>query len=348
MNDMANVRRLLGALATGLALIVGSTAPVTAQTNDRQVAAQVAFDKAKELFEAKKYDQACKLLEHSLELDPTMGTRFQLARCYEKIGRLASAWAKYIEVADAAKVAKMARREEAARSRAAEVKSRISHLTIAVPDTVARLPGLQIQHNGVPMGRALWGTAMPVDGGAQKVVATAKGYTSWSSEETVAAEGANVTVTIPMLSKVPESSPAPTAVPIAIPSATTEPEKPDQSPVDSTQEIVGVVMAGAGVLAMGASIVVGVMAKARYDDSEDHCIDNYCDTEGIEEGDGARAQGTAATVVFGIGAAALVGGLIVWLVAPDEPEPAAATEFGVRFSVAPSNEGSQLLLNGVW
>ena len=53
---------------------------------------------------------ACEKLAKSQSLDPGMGTQYRLAECYEKLGRLASAYEQYTAVADAAKAAKKADR----------------------------------------------------------------------------------------------------------------------------------------------------------------------------------------------------------------------------------------------
>src|SRR5687768_12013927 len=62
-------------------------------------AAEVAFDEAIALSEAGKYEEACSKFEESDRLDHAMNTLFNLADCYEKIGRIASAWEAFSKVA---------------------------------------------------------------------------------------------------------------------------------------------------------------------------------------------------------------------------------------------------------
>ena len=83
---------------------------------------------------AGKYDDACPKLEESQRLAPAIGTKFNLADCYEHTGRLASAWAAFLSVAASAKNANQGAREKAARDRAAALEPKLSRLAVVVPD----------------------------------------------------------------------------------------------------------------------------------------------------------------------------------------------------------------------
>ena len=116
--------------------------PARAQgEGERAAAAQALFDEAMRLMKAEQTAAACPKLEESQRLDPGMGTEFRLAECYEKVGKLASAWAKFVSVADSAAVARLSERETVARQRAQALVPRLSKLVISVPREVAATPG---------------------------------------------------------------------------------------------------------------------------------------------------------------------------------------------------------------
>ncbi len=125
--------RLL-ALAMFLAALLSGGRDARADT----AAAQALFDAAKQLMAQGKYADACPRLEESQRLDPGIGTQFNLAACYEQLGRTASAWSMFLEVAGASKAAGQLEREKVARQRAAALEPRLIRLTITAP---GRLPG---------------------------------------------------------------------------------------------------------------------------------------------------------------------------------------------------------------
>ena len=89
--------------------------------------------RARALMKAKNYAEACPKLAESQRLDPGIGTQFHLADCYENQGKLASAWATFLEVASLAAASNQPDREKAAKARAARLEPRLPRLTIVVP-----------------------------------------------------------------------------------------------------------------------------------------------------------------------------------------------------------------------
>src|SRR5262249_2265450 len=91
--------------ALGMATLFWLSSATAAFAQADPASAQTLFDQAKQLMADGKYRDACPKLEESQRLDPGPGTLFQLASCYEKIDRTATAWAAFLEVAAAAKAA---------------------------------------------------------------------------------------------------------------------------------------------------------------------------------------------------------------------------------------------------
>jgi hypothetical protein len=273
-------------------------------TPAEKATAQALFDDARRLASAGQFAQACPKFEESLRLDRGIGTQFHLANCYEQAGRTASAWTTFIEVASAAKEAKQPERERVARERVAALEPKLSRLTVIV---AARAPdGLVVKRDGLVVGKAQWGTALPIDPGAHTITAVAPAKKAWQKSIDVPGSGGAVTATVPELAD--EAEP---------PSRAPEPAPAHSSdrPRGEGQRRLGLVVAGIGVVGLTTSGVLGLLAKAKYNTADD-CDDRGCGSRSVEIRDSAFARGNVATIVFAIGAAATVGGAGLWLTAP--------------------------------
>src|SRR5262245_31700795 len=77
--------------------------PVPAKrTPEAMATAKSLFEKGLALQGSGKIDEACKMFESSLLLDPQIGTRLNVAECRELRGRLVEAHALFSEAADEA------------------------------------------------------------------------------------------------------------------------------------------------------------------------------------------------------------------------------------------------------
>src|SRR5262245_31572922 len=66
----------------------------------QQTIAEGLFREGRQAMRKGDYAAACPSLAESQRLDPSPGTLLNLAICEEQLGHLATAWAKYREVAD--------------------------------------------------------------------------------------------------------------------------------------------------------------------------------------------------------------------------------------------------------
>src|SRR5262245_52199416 len=71
----------------------------TVPSDDERAAAQVLFDEGRKLLKDEKIELACAKFAESMRLDHAVGTQLNLADCYEKLGRTASAWINWVEAA---------------------------------------------------------------------------------------------------------------------------------------------------------------------------------------------------------------------------------------------------------
>ena len=331
----------------------GRDAIADASAADR-AAARALFDQGRTLTSQGKYAEACPKFEESQRLDPGIGTQFNLADCFERTGRTATAWAMFLDVASAARQAGQKDREKVARARAAALDPKLSRLSVTVAEEA---PGLEVKRDGSSMGKALWGTAVPVDPGTHTIEASAPGRKPWVQKIEVPATATETKVSIPALepeaaapeAPVPTNSatapvasappPLPAAKPPA-PSATAPAPIPEQpSNPGSTQRIAGWIVGGAGLVGLGVAGFLTLGAKSKADDAKPYCVsDTECvDPEGVRLRDDAIRQANIATIVGGIGAAALVGGVVLYLTAPSASSSAAsATRAAPALAIGPN------------
>jgi hypothetical protein len=108
--------------------------------------------------------------------------------------------------------------------------------------------------------------------------------------------------------------PAPPLAPVVVPRAPYHPLPPSPAPSSSPRRWVGIVVAGAGVVALGVGGGVALAAKGRYDSVTGDCPAAGCNEHGFDVRTSARSQADVATIVMVAGAGVVVGGgLLGWL-----------------------------------
>jgi hypothetical protein len=332
----------------GVALVIAATgftassARAQAPSPRDNVAAEALFEDARNLVAAGKYAEACPKFADSERLGPSPSTLLNLANCWEKLGRTATAWATYREAASAANAVGRKDYLLTAQRRADGLAPKLAHLTVTIGQPYA---GLQVKRDGVVVDAAEWGTAIPVDVGSHSVEASAPGRRAWAVAIQVAQDGAQASVTVPPLEEAPaEAAAVPVSAAPPVSSSSVPPSPPESVPEPTsssggTQRVVAVVVAAVGVVGIGIGTGLAISAKNKYDESigNGQCNPNdlnVCNSTGVSERDDARQSGDIATVAFGVGAAAIVSGGILWFTAAHGSRPA-----GAAFEVAPTLGG---------
>lgn len=280
---------------------------------EKKAAAQALFDEARALTGKGQHAEACPKLAESLRLDPSMGTRFYLAECFERVGKLASAWTYYLEVADAAKAAGQKDREKYAADRAEALRPRLPRLSIKVLDG-ARAAGLEIKRDGVIVGDAQWGSPIPIDLGKHTVTAGASGKRPWALDLDVQKEAQIVEVVVPALADIAPAAPAPPP-PVRAPKPLPPPPPPPPASMPP-QRIAGWALTIAGAGALGTSFVLGGLAIAKKGESNQGGCDadsNVCNSAGLELRQSALGLATGSTAAF-IGGLAAAGAGVALIV----------------------------------
>jgi len=287
-----------------VAALIAASLPARAQTADEKAQAEVLFEEGKRLMAEAKYDAACSKLAESNKLDSGVGTLLFLGECYRLAGRRASAWATFRE-AESVAGKTGDRRITIAQGRIQELEPRLSRMTVTVP---AAVEGLVVTRDGVPLAGGLWGVAVPVDPGSHVVRATAPRHQPWEITTNVADDGAAASVTVPKLIRLPDAPPPPVA--------TAPPPPREESSSGGTQRAIGLGLAGVGAVGVGVGTFFGIKAMGQVDDAAPHCGDAGCDPTGFDLRSDARSNANVATAAFVIGGALIVGGAVLYLVAP--------------------------------
>jgi hypothetical protein len=278
-----------------------------AQQSDHKALAEQLFNQGRQLAKANDWTAACPKFEASLRYDAALGTKLNLATCYEHIGKLASAWGLYRDAAEIAARANDAKRRDYAQTKAGALEPRLPKLTITVP---AHAPtGFEVTRDGTAVDAAAFGTALYVDPGKYAITATAPGFKSVTQHITLG-EAKSETVVIPILEA--------TAPELLL---TDRKPEPIGAP-PRTRKIVGLGVAAAGVVLAGVGAGFGIKASGTYDSAKTLCGDDLaCDSDadfdrGKQLISDARGQSTLSTVFFIAGGTAIATGVVIWITAP--------------------------------
>ena len=308
-------------LLSALVVVAITLASSRARAGD-DATAQSLFEEGKRLLARDQVEEACARFEESERLDPSIGTLFQYASCEERLGRTATAWRAYLDVASQARAAGASARAEAARVRADALKPKLSRLTVE-PGPDAPMGGFAVTRDGAPIDRALWGVSVPVDPGVHAIEATAPEHGRWTARVDVAPGTATV-VTVPLLASVPTPPPVAPAPPDASRIETTAAEVQLAHRGD-TQRAVGLVLGAAGVAAGGVGAYFGAVALHKRSESNTFCGQTGCDASGQALREDYVSDGSTAAVALAVGGGLIVAGIVTYVTAPSEvPTPSAS------------------------
>jgi hypothetical protein len=302
------------------AIVVVAPARAFAQNAE----AEALFVDGERLMKEGKIVEACDAFAASNRIEARAGTLINLGLCREQNGQLASAWSAY---KDALTRAKDPKKQQVASERVASVEPRLSYLTISVPDE-SRVDGLALTRNGFAVDAVLWNRAVPVDGGTYKIAGHAPGHEEWSTTVEVPKEKGKISVEVPRFKDLQKLVTEATT-----PKTETEPvdeEEPTTAPSMFTpQRKIAIGVAGLGVAAIGAGVLLGMQAKGYEDDAfalcpnpATPCADGDRATELTDKG---HSRALFANISYGVGAAALIGAGVLWFLgAPPTAEATVA------------------------
>ena len=257
------------------------------------------FEEGRALMKAGRPAEAIPKFLASLDAEKTTAALLNLADAYEKVGKTASAYKRFRELA-ASKEIDSARAEEAKR-RADVLAAKLSTIHLVTPP----------ESQGLPVtidGEAVSATgSIPIDPGHHSLRVERKGDSKIQLFE-IAESDRDKAIEVPSLPVVANIAPPPLLPPSSPP------------PNDSLRPA-SYVVGGVGVLGLVAGGVLGVVALGKASSLKDACATypscpsaQRADLESRD--DSARTFGTASTIAFVAGGVILAGGVVLYLVAP--------------------------------
>jgi hypothetical protein len=329
--------------ASGIALLIASG---TGRAHAQNAEAESLFAEGGKLMADGKLAEACDAFEASNRAEPRAGTLIRLGECREQNRQFASAWSAY---KDALNRVKDPRKRQFASAKAAALASRLSYLTISVPDDT-RVDGLVLTRNGKPLDPTLWNRALPVDGGDFVVAGRAPGHEEWQTTAHVPGEGARISVEVPRFKEIAALLPPPTPEPA--PASVVEPPPPPRSasPVDepapgwSTRRKIALGAAATSVLALAAGTALGLSARAKQSDAHALCPDPGAGCDGADRANDLVRSGhklaISADVAFGVAGATAIAAGVLWFTGGPESHRVAVVPIGASGLIGIAAGGS--------
>lgn len=283
-----------------------TTSAATAQSpSDSSALARELFAHGRTLMDTGDYAGACAKFAESQRLNPGGGTLLNLALCNEKQGKTATAWALFNQAIVLARRDGRSDREVFAKEHVDALAPSLSRLVIHVPKG-ARAPGLTLKLNGVEIGAAAWGTALPVDPGRQEISLSAPAKLPRSFSAEVAGDGARVELTVDKLADAPRPPPA-------------RRKDADDRRAATPERVLWPYWTAAGVFGVAAGVLT-VKAYRSHTDAEDE-RDRFGVTGGEYDSAREQAQKDALFADIAWGVTAASAGVALWVTLSDsKPE----------------------------
>jgi tetratricopeptide (TPR) repeat protein len=298
---------------------------MTATAGAQGTGSSTYFAEGQRLMKEGKYAEACPQFEKALTLNPGAGTKFNLAECYEKTGRLASAFGLFREVESVTRQVGQSERSAAAKERADSLEPRTPTVIVRAPWT-SSLPQATIALDGKPLSFNDVEKPIKVDFGKHEAIARA-GTNETRAEAVIDKEGESKALVLAAPGEA--IAPTPSGQTDAQPTPHADPPAEASAP-GSSRRTIGLVVGGVGAAALGVGAFVVLGAKSSYDNAiaDSKCQQGIngglqCPSDRATEANDARSQANVGGIVMGIGAGALIGGLVLFFTAPSS-RPAAS------------------------
>lgn len=307
---------------------LGSTTLGAAQATEPDLLphtrAEQLFEEALRLMQADHCQDAIPLFSASQRLDPAAATLTNLATCYARVGKTATAYLTY---------------QQASRSAILEHKPDLQRNTdqaiLALAPTLTRLKIVplgsselpQIRVNGVLVDDLR--EPVPLDPGENIIEATAPEHDPWRRTVRTMGEGSLMVVEVPELPPAakPFTPPAPVT---AQPQTQGSLSRSSESTPPSHLKTYAIVSGGIGLSALTVGSILALSARSKYDDANAYCDGNNCTARGTSLRNAALDRANAATWLVGVGAVSAIASVVLFTRSP------ASTPAAIKARVQPT------------
>jgi hypothetical protein len=312
--------RIVSCLAASAALVFLS-APASAQRD--ATTGEALFRAGRAAADRGDFSAACPKFEESNRLDPALGTVFNLADCDEHIGKIATAWQLFKEVAQ--RLPPGDDRIGISNGRAAALEPRLPKIVLKTKPTLPS--GLTVLRDGVELGNATFDTPIPVDPGDHVIVVKAPGR---ADREFLVRANISQTSDVPLdVGPVAVSHPKSTGT-------TVGGDVGVRSTSSGGRNALGVsllVLGGAGI---ATGLVTGAVALSAKNTVQNGCDPlKNCSDDAVEAGDRGKMAANISTVAFTVGLVGTAAGVFVLLMNKSDGKTAAPARAPVEATLIP-------------
>ncbi|MEZ4299543.1 MAG: hypothetical protein R3B70_31635 [Polyangiaceae bacterium] len=307
------------------------------------------FEEASREMDRSDFASACPRLERVVEMRPDAGgARMALAECYEGLGKLATAAARY---EDARKVAVEEGKQERAALAAGKVRSlseRAASVAFEVPPALTAIQGWTVLLGASTLDKARLAQPVLVDKGQHEVTVSAPGHETAHLTLRVERDGEKTTLALPAL--------VPAALPKSAPPPVEEPRREPRSgpsrilPISAGAVGLASMVTGAVLVGLASGVPGAIEAELPRDAQDRSACANAPQPREPAECADLRSRAEAGSLMGNAGIGLLVaggllaGGAAAYLLIPRKP----ATNVSLRVLPSAGPTGGGAVLSGTF
>jgi hypothetical protein len=319
------VRRWTSSLCVGALALIGLAQPrpagaqpnPTSEATNLDIARSIAVT-GREAFNAGDYETALAMFRKAYQLYPAPTVVLYEARTLERLGLLLEALEAYSRTTRLAvpthAPAQFAEAIAAAREESEALSSRVPKLVLVLRGVTLDDPTLRVSVNGRALDRAQLEQPQQLNPGTYRIDGSAGMDRRFNTEVTlVPGQSRRVVVTLASSPSDPLDVGASAAVTGAVGN-----EPATRHPIPLLAYVAG----GVGVAGVSAGVITGLLANGKFHEAERLCEDHRCaaGSPGLDAVDAFRTWRMVSSVSYGVGAAGLAAGVVLWLTASGDDE----------------------------